>query len=626
MAKRKTESASSSPATPATPAPAPSAEQRQAWLANLAETRIAELTYPAVMERGRQILASGAIQKPQLQFPAANEAALLATVVGTEPYQVGVMLSGSGRVALQSSCTCPHAEDGHFCKHQVALALRLRAELSGEVVDVDPEAAKKHAATLKRAATAAARTAALRDFLAAQPSDALAERLMQFAGRQPDLRRELLAWQATAEATGDAKSMAKLVTELLPLRDFLDWRESNAYARAAGQVLPVLQGALQAQPPGEALKLVERAYLRLQKQLHQADDSDGQIGDLCESVGALWLQALRQAGPQPAAFGDRYAALRDDTVFDPIPHADALAAMGEAAARRYGERLRSDFEAARAAAQGRPREGFRASGPGNLWSARHRYLDHLRASGDAEERLRVLRSSLETELDHVDLILELNDRGRAREALDSAERAHRLFPDAPRIEALLLDIYTRDGWDAEALAVRQARFARAPGAATAVAVLQAADRAKVAVEPLRASMWQALVDEENAAFARRRPRSSFAPECKPSGPDVSQRLVWLMHEGRLDEALALAQPPHVAATDLLRQLAHALPRSQDEAAVALLRRCFDAQMPTAASPYAGVLELVRRIAERMLPAARDAWLAGLRQTYRAKRNFIKGLP
>ena len=48
--------------------------------------------------------------------------------------------------------------------------------------------------TLMTAVTrAAAKTAALRDFLAAQPSSVLAERLMEFAGQQPEVRRELLA-------------------------------------------------------------------------------------------------------------------------------------------------------------------------------------------------------------------------------------------------------------------------------------------------------------------------------------------------------------------------------------------------------------------------------------------------
>lgn len=624
MAKRKTESVSSLSILTAVPG----TEQRQAWLATLAEPRIAELTYPAIMERGRQILASGAIQRLELKFPAAHEVALLATIVGTEPYQVGVMLSGAKRVALEASCTCPHAEDGYFCKHQVALALRLRAELSGEAIAVDAKAAKKHSATLKRAAAVAARTAALRDFLAAQSSGVLAERLMRLAAQEPELRRELLAWQAAAEAAGDSKATSKLITELLPpLHDFLDWRDSNAYARSAGQVLPVLQGALQSQPPGEALKLIERAYLCLQKQLHQADDSDGQIGDLCADVGDLWLEALRKAGPQPAAFGDRYAALRDDEVFEAIPHDQALAAMGEAAARRYGERLRANFEGAAAASKAGAKPRTSGAGvDGGLWSARHRYLSHLQATGDAEERLRVLRAGLDTEADHFALICELDRQGRAREALDSAERAHRLFPDNLRIEELLLEIYARDGWGAEALAVCQARFARRPGADSALAVLRAARQAKVAVEPLREQMWQALIAAEDEALARWKPAFGLLAQRGPAGPDVSERLAWLMAEGRQDEALTLAQPPNVAWLDLLEQLAVALPRARAALAAGLLRRVFNARMSGATSPYADVLRLVGLIVDRLPETESREWLAGLRAEYRAKRNFIQGLP
>ena len=595
----------------------PEEAQRAAWLAALDEPRLAELTEPAIMARGRQILASDAIQRPELTFPAADKAVLLATVVGTQPYAVGVMLSGASRVALEASCTCPHAEDGYFCKHQVALALLMRAELSGEAVAVDAATAQQHVTALQRAATVATRTAALHNYLAAQPSEVLAKRLMQLAGQWPEIRRELSAWQAMSEAAGDTKSTAKLIAKLLPLHDFLDWRDSNAYARSAAQVLPVLQGTLQG-PPADALHLIERAYLILQMQLHHADDSDGQIGSLCADVGDLWLQALHRAGPQPAAFGDRYATLCDDAVFDAIPHAQALAAMGEAVGRRYGERLRANFEAALAASK--------TVSDRSLWSARYRYLAHLDAAGDPEERLRVMRASLETESDHGALIEELDRLNRSREALDCAERAHRLFPDDLRIEELLLAIYARDGWDAEALAVRQARFARQPGARSALAVLQAASLAKVPVEPLREQMWQALIDAEQEALARWQAPFGLRAQHKPAGPEVSERLAWLMQEGRHGEALALAQPPHRAEQTLLRKLALTLPRDRDADAATLLLRCFDAQMAGAASPYAVVLELVRRITERLPDASRADWLATLRQTYRAKRNFIRGLP
>jgi len=605
---------------------APEPARRDAWLAAIAEDRIAELTYPAIMARGRQVLASGAIQRPEFQATADDEMAVLATIVGTEPYQVRLGLAGRGRrVALESSCSCPHAADGWFCKHQVALALWLHANLAGEAVPVDADAAKQHAATLKRAATTAARTAALQDFLTAQPAEVLAERLMHFATLVPELKHELHAWQATAEAAGDAKSVSKLITQLLPLRESLDWRDSTVYARQAAPLLPVLQSALQAQAPVEALKLVQRAYVRLQQQLQCADDSDGQLGDLCAEVGALWLEALERAGPQPASFGERYAELRDAECCSFIPHAQALAAMGEAAARRYGAQLRAAFEAALAAAQARPAAARRDpfGGGDGLWSARQDYLDHLRATGDAEERLRVLRAGLENELDHLALIEELHRLGRAREALDCAERAYRLFPDSGRIEDELLAVYERDGWDAEALAVHRARFDRRPSGQAALAVLEAARRARQDDEPLRDAMWRALVAAEDAALKRWK---AGLGQRLPAARDVSERVAWLMGEQRLDEALALVQPPHVASPEVVEALADGLPREHDAAAAALLRRVLGVRMPRASSPYTDELRLVRRVVARLPAAEATLWLTGLRAEYRAKRNFIRGMP
>ena len=77
---------------------------------------------------------------------------------------------------------------------------------------------------------------------------------------------------------------------------------------------------------------------------------------------------------------------------------------------------------------------------------------------------------------------------------------------------------------------------------------------------------------------------------------------------------------------LLRQIALHLPAAEVEQSVALLLRVFEVLMPRASTPYTDVLALVVEITRRMESLRRKSWLEGLHSVYKAKRNFIKGLP
>ncbi|WP_244942812.1 SWIM zinc finger family protein [Streptomyces inhibens] len=45
---------------------------------------------------------------------SAAEDRITATVYGSEPYHVVLLLAGP---RLTGSCDCPYGQDGHFCKH-----------------------------------------------------------------------------------------------------------------------------------------------------------------------------------------------------------------------------------------------------------------------------------------------------------------------------------------------------------------------------------------------------------------------------------------------------------------------------------------------------------------------------
>ena len=271
-----------------------------AWAEALSDAAILEEAGPTVFKRGQTYAASGAVQEPELSYPTAGGVLLCATVMGTQPYTCEALVTPTDELA--GDCDCPHAMDGYFCKHQVALALTLRGLLGGDATQQTPEAQKKVAAAAKRAQTQASNRQSLQDFVKAQSADVLAGRLLQWAERDRYLMADLKAWAAQAQAGQDPAAIKKVVGELLKSSGFLDWRDSGAYAQRAEKVLPLLEKSL-AQDAAQARALCDYALRRLYKAGEEADDSNGEIGDLMQSVMALLMRSLRVA-PPPAQWVD----------------------------------------------------------------------------------------------------------------------------------------------------------------------------------------------------------------------------------------------------------------------------------------------------------------------------------
>ena len=136
---------------------------------------------------------------------------------GSARYTVDLHFEDPG---LHADCTCPHAEDGNFCKHMVAAAILWRGVLGGDgpaKVTVKPTAksAETQARTAKAAATRVSNREAVRAFLTTQPADQLAARLWERAESDRDLMAELKAWAASAQAADDPKALRTAVDELL---------------------------------------------------------------------------------------------------------------------------------------------------------------------------------------------------------------------------------------------------------------------------------------------------------------------------------------------------------------------------------------------------------------------------
>jgi hypothetical protein len=120
----------------------------------------------------------------------------------------------------------------------------------------------------------------------------------------------LKSWQAQSVAVNEPDGWKEAIAAILEKsRSFYDWGESNAYARRAEAVFPLLEKIARVSP-AQGRAACAYALRKLYKVGEHADDSGGMIGDLMYGVQAELLKALK-AEPPPAEWLDEWFALME---------------------------------------------------------------------------------------------------------------------------------------------------------------------------------------------------------------------------------------------------------------------------------------------------------------------------
>lgn len=581
--------------------PAQQGVQPEALLGALGQEALQRHWPLEILLRGARLVAAGAVQA----FEAATEGAISAAqarVQGGSLYRVS--LTHAPGTAWRGACDCPHAAGGNACKHQAAVALHWRRQLGVDRLGAAGEPHEAMPAASFSPAPPPRAEEPWRAFVRQQEAAPLAERMLAWADRVPELRRELQQWQRMSAPVGGAGEAKKLVTSLLSgASDLWEVRKVRAWVRKAEGVLTLIDG-WQAGDPSLALAGAEAAYLKLTAILGGSDDSHGDIQALMQEVADRWLKAVQAVGALPAAYADRVQRL---IAADEWGHLDldaALPVLGAAVQGRLGKQLAQRWTATREEGEGgdEPRET---------------YLRFLNATGDVDEIVRVRRHRLRHAHDHLLLVQALLQHGRHREALQAAEHAHKLHGDDARLTDALAALYERDGWDDEALALRQAAFERRPSNVGYHALLASAQRAGRSADELRERLWQAL----HAAYQRAQ-QGRTPMGCVELGGLMLN--LWI-DEGRADEAQAWLSADRQATASAVMRLARTLAPAQPDAALSLYKTLLLTQMQRASSPYTHELALVREAVSGLPRDASRLWLAWLKLEYRTKPRFVAGL-
>lgn len=555
----------------------------------------------AVFQRGVAYFADAAVGRL-----LASDEMVAAQVEGSAIYRVELWAEEGD---LAYDCTCPHALDGYFCKHCVAVGLAWLAENS--VV------AKTAAALGKKK-----RRDPWQDigaYLKKQSPENLVELLLDVAQRDDRLYQSLLL--KAEQVVGGAhleKAFRRAIDDATRVRNHVDWREAASFAGNIDQVVDSLAELLKPETAATLVELAEYAIERIEDALERIDDSSGQVGATVSALGELHLKACAIARAASSKLAERLFRLETTLPFgiwsfDVATYGDVL---GKGGLRRYREVAETEWRK------------FKSADAKEGYDPRRATLTRIMVrlaemSGDVEALVAIKSQDLSSAYRYLDIAEIWSAADQPNTALEWAERGLKAFPERPdnRLRDFLVAAYLKCKRNDEALQLTWVQFEEQPILEHYKKLsLVAGELGLWPVQRQRALAWLAgaLVREAGAT-------SRWKP--KPSTPDYSLRVEIALWEEDMDAAWVAAHEG-MCNRGLLITLAGKLESSRPLDAISLYRRVVPPIVEqTNNTAYADAIKLICRLggvmnAHDQSPAFTD-YLAALRAQFKPKRNFIK---
>lgn len=540
-----------------------------------------------VFKRGEDYARSDAVRL-SLVTPERIEA----SVVGSEIYEVTLEIPRAGEI--EAGCTCPHADEGNFCKHAVAAGLAaLKQGVSGKTGPKRPSDKEL-----------------LADHLAAMSKETLHARLMKAADAEPRLKRALVSEAIAARSSvEDTAAWRRLIDNTFRAARTVSWESAGDFPEALDGLESSFRSVLSPKTAPLFLDLIEEIIPRAEKATEEVHDENGEVLGALEGLARLHRDACATAGLAPEALAERLFAFetgeRSEFVsFGPEPYKDALGPVG---LRRYRELV-----------EGLARETPSTKDP-------HWRLDDLRSTlaklcGDTDARIALIEAQPHHRLSSIlDILLEA---GRADEALARAERARDANPRSleSAVGDFLIATYAKAGRHSDALAVAREDYAASPDIAGYKRLIDLARVVGCERETRETAVAQSLA----------RPRIPSYDGLMLSegrrGPDRNLRVEIALWENDLDAGVAAADAGSVRQA-VLNRLAAALVPVRPADSLRIRQRIVASLLHTTnAKNYPDVVAQVDAMHESFrtgpLADAFAAFLKDLRATHGAKRSLM----
>ncbi|QIG52698.1 acyltransferase [Nordella sp. HKS 07] len=513
---------------------------------------------------------------------------VLAQVEGSEDYQVEH--HGRGKT-FGGECSCPFFEDSGTCKHMVAVILAVN-ETGGD-----------------GKADSVGALSRIRDNLRKKNVDVLAEMIVKMAAQNPMLFRELdLA--AAAALPGDGKELEgrlkKVIDNATRTRDYVDYRAAQGWAAGVSTALDSVASLLQGGQADVALKLAEHAIDRIEGAIGGIDDSDGHCGALMEQARDIHLEAARVAKPDPLKLARNLFARETESEYETFYraadlYADILGKTGRAEYRRLANAAWEKLppRSGRSRQRGEPQPDYNT-----LMGILDAFAE---GDGDTQARIALREKDLSSQWDYLNLAEFCLAHGRKEEALRRAEEGLWIFEDEEPDERLV--IFTRKllekaGRKDDMQALLQRAFEKAPSLELYKQLVKVGGAA---------TQQSAVMFLETRATSGR--RGFWHP--------ASLLIDILMHEKSFDAAWAAVRKYGASAyaeDDLARKSEKSHPRE----ALAVYAKRVEELVNAGGNPaYEQAAKLIARMTSLQGASEQAAYVAGLRQRFERKRNFMK---
>lgn len=357
---------------------------------------------------------------------------VVATVHGTDEYQVRLYDTGGD---LDGECDCPYGEEGNFCKHCVAVGLRL-LNRSGVTGAAGPGGSSPEAGAVD-----------VHAFLGTLDHSELVELVWAQVSEDPALYQRMLLRAIAGAPTVDLSLLARQVENLSV--DWLRYGEEEAYAERADAVVAALADLLP-----EHAEQVRPLLQRVLDLLGQAARlSEDHCGAALASAGEAWdvfLAACDEAPPDPTDLGVWFAEFRltGVDILD-MSITDVADLLGTDGLDAYWNAL----DVARGADHDR-------------WTVRSLREEMIKAAGDVDMMVACYAEDLSSPDRYVLIARLLRENERAEEAVRWLERGraeagrfdHRMTP----LTDLLIELYAEAGRTEDVMTLHWERF-RAEG-------------------------------------------------------------------------------------------------------------------------------------------------------------------
>ncbi len=551
--------------------------------------------------RGKEYFEQGSVDSID-----ENDDEITTCVQGTYEYEVRFWEEGG---ELCYECSCPVGQDYDFCKHCVAAGLAVLAQ----------DAPEKQNALRKQRSPAND----IRNYLETLEPEALTGIIADACKHDKRLREKLLlAARGRGNANTAIKTWKDALNRATVIRGYVDYREMSSFAAGIQEVIDALTGWIADGRAAQVVGLAEYAAGKVEK-LEACDDSNGELSDLLESIGELHLAACRKATPDPVELARRLLKheLHDDldTFYNAAErYADVLGEQGLVEYRRLAE---MEWKKIPALPPGDKRDW-----EGNRFRITHVMETLAKQSGNLEDLVAAKSRDLSIALRFLDIAEIYRNAKHRDKALEWAERGLAAFPIKTdvRLRDFLIEEYLHRGLGEKAIALSWAQYKENPYLENYKKLKKVADKLNDWKE------WRdkALVHLRNCitrAYSERSKLRYGRAEAQDQSPLVELFLWEKNAEAAWQEAKA-----GICHERLWRQLADARAKEYPEDAIAVYRRqVAHLVQQTNNQSYEEAITLVKKI-KPLLTRCRGAssvgdYLAELRVTFKAKRNFIKML-